>query len=290
MVFKMKEMILKTKDLIDPETEIHYAYHKSLKEITALHTHDFFEIFLITKGKAIHIINGTEEIINEGTLIFIRPPDKHHYEKINNENCELINVAFPAKTIKQLFNYFGEGYKAERLLNAEHPPKLNLPKLEREIIISRFERLNAISRKRKSKIKTELRVLLAEIFSKYFNAEIDETKKDVPPWLSKLKGEMEKKENFTVGISRMYELSERSPEHLSRSFKKYFQEVPTEFINKLKLNYAANLLVNSDSDITSIALDSGFENLSHFYHLFKKNFELSPKEFRAVHQKSLIPF
>lgn len=286
----MNEMILKTKDLIDPDTEIHYAYHKSLKDITAPHSHDFFEIFLITKGKALHKINGKEEILEEGTLVFIRPKDKHYYEKLPDNICELINVAFPAKTIKQLFNYFGEGFESERLLNADHPPTLILPQLEREIIISRFERLNTYSRKRKGKIKTELRLLLAEIFSRYFTGEIEKEKEDIPGWIIKLRTEMEKKENFTAGINRMYELSERSPEHLSRSLKKFYNETPTEFINKLRLNYSSNLLVNSDEDIASIALDAGFENLSHFYHLFKKYFSVSPKEFRLKHQKSLIPF
>jgi AraC family transcriptional regulator, dual regulator of chb operon len=36
-------------------------------------------------------------------------------------------------------------------------------------------------------------------------------------------------------------------------------------------------------------LDSGFDNLSHFYHLFKRKFNASPKEFREKHQKSIIP-
>ena len=283
-------MILRTKDLIDPETEIHYAYHKSLKEITAPHSHDFFEIFLITKGNAIHKINGKEETISEGELVFIRPHDTHYYEKSDSGNCELINAAFPAKTINQLFDYFGEGYRAERLLNAEYPPTLKLSRVEKEIIVSRFEKLNTISRQRKSKIKTELRLLLAEIFSKYFTGEIEEDKKDIPQWLLRIRNEMEKKENFCAGINRMYELAERSHEHLSRSFKKHFKEAPTEFINRLKLNYAANLLVNSDEDITGIAMESGFENLSHFYHLFKKSFSISPKEFRLKHQKSFIPF
>jgi AraC family cel operon transcriptional repressor len=286
----MDLLFLKTRDLIDPETEIHYAYHKSLKEITAPHTHDFFEIFLITKGKASHKINGKEEVIDEGTLVFIRPKDSHYYEKFNNEVCELINAAFPAGTITQLFDYFGEGFNADRLLNAEHPPTIKLPELEKDIIISRFERLNTVSRKSKAKIKTELRLLLAEIFSKYFKGDGGEERKGIPSWLVKIRNEMEKKENFTAGINMMYELSERSPEHLSRSFKKYFNEAPTGFINKLRINYAANLLLNSDKDVTEIALDSGFENLSHFYHLFKKIFSISPKEFRSKHQKNFIPF
>jgi len=286
----MKVIYLKTVDLIDPETEIHYAYHKSLGEITFPHNHDFFEIFLITKGKALHKINGKEEILDEGTMVFIRPDDTHYYERSGNENCELINIAFPSITIKQLFEYFGEGYQAKRLLSVKHPPALKLSLVEKEIIVSRFARLNTLSRGNKSKIKTELRILLAEIFSKYFAEDKQEGKEDVPAWLNKLRTEMKYKDNFITGISRMYELASRSPEHLSRSLKKYYKETPTEFINKLRLNYAANLLVNSDEDITAIALDSGFENLSHFYHLFKKNFGISPKEFRVKHQKSLIPF
>ncbi|MFO7447497.1 MAG: helix-turn-helix domain-containing protein [Ignavibacteriaceae bacterium] len=286
----MQVMYLKTRDLIDTETGIHYAYHKSLGDITFPHNHDFFEIFLITKGKAIHKINGKEEVIEEGTLVFIRPDDTHFYERFNNEPCELINVAFPASTIKQLFDYFGEGYKAGRLLRAKHPPTLKLSSVEKEVIVSRFEKLNTLSRGKKSRIKTEMRILLAEIFSKYFAEVKQEEKDDIPSWLVKVRSEMEKKENFIPGISRMYELSARSPEHLSRSLKKYYKETPTKFINKLRLNYAANLLVNTYEDITAIAMDSGFENLSHFYHLFKINFGISPKEFRGKHQKSLIPF
>lgn len=281
---------LKTNDLIDPESEIHYAYHKSLATITAPHSHDFFEIFLITKGEALHRINDKQEIIEEGNLVFIRPNDKHNYEKSHDKNCELINLAFPASTILKLFDYFGEGFHSDKLLNAEYPPKIRLSKIEKDILISRFERLNTLRRTNKEKIKTELRILLADIFSRYFSTEDDSVNEIIPTWLIKLKTEMGRKENFVLGISKMYELNEKTPEHLSRTFKKYYNESPTEYITNLRLNYAANLLSNSDEEITTIALDCGFENLSHFYHLFKKKFDISPKEFRLKHQKSIIPY
>lgn len=286
----MKSVKLKTKDLIDPESEIHYAYHKSLATITTPHSHDFFEVFLITKGEALHRINDKQEIIEEGDLVFIRPEDTHNYEKLDDKNCELINLAFPASTILNLFEYFGEGFHSDKLLKAYYPPKIKLSKIEKEILVSRLEKLNTLKRTSKKKIKTELRILLADIFSRYFSYEEESVNKVIPNWLFKLKSEMEQKENFTAGISKMYELCERTPEHLSRSFKKYFNESPTDYITNLRLNYAANLLSNSDEDITNIAMDCGFENLSHFYHLFRKKFDTSPKEFRLKHQKSIIPF
>jgi len=286
----MKAVKLKTKDLIDPESEIHYAYHKSLASITTPHYHDFFEIFLITKGEALHRIIDKEEIIKDGDLVFIRPDDTHNYEKSEDKNCELINIAFPSSTILKLFEYFGEGFHSDKLLKTEYPPKIKLSKIEKDILISRFEKLNTLRRTNKKKIKTELRILLADIFSRYFIYEEDAVNEIIPGWLVKIKSEMEKKENFVFGINRMYELCERTPEHLSRSFKKYFNESPTDYITNLRFNYAANLLSNSDEDITNISMDCGFENLSHFYHLFKRKFNTSPKEFRLKHQKSIIPF
>lgn len=286
----MKSVKLRTRDLIDPESEIHYAYHKSLATITTPHYHDFFEIFLITKGEAVHKINEKEEIIEEGDLVFIRPDDTHHYEKSDDRNCELINLAFPSTTILKLFDYFGDGFHSDKLLNANYPPRIKLSKIEKEILVSRFEKLNTLKRTNKKKIKTELRILLADIFSRYFIYEEESKNKIIPGWLMKLKSEMEKKENFSAGINKMHELCKRTPEHLSRSFKKYFNESPTDYITNLRLNFAANLLSNSDEDITNIAMDCGFENLSHFYHLFKKRFDASPKEFRSKHQKTIIPF
>jgi len=286
----MKAVKLKTKDLIDPESEIHYAYHKSLATITTPHHHDFFEIFLITKGEALHRINDMQEIIEECDLVFIRSNDTHNYEKFEDKNCELINIAFPAKAILKLFEYFGEGFHSDKLLKSEYPPKIKLSKIEKDILISRFEKLNTLRRTNKKKIKSELRILLADIFSRYFTYEDNLVNEIIPSWLTRLKEQMGKKENFVAGINKMYELCERTPEHLSRSFKKYFNESPTEYITNLRLNFAANLLSNSDEDITNISMNCGFENLSHFYHLFKKKFDSSPKEFRLKHQKSIIPF
>lgn len=286
----MSKVTLKTIDLIDPQSEIHYAFHKSLREITVMHKHDFYELFLIIKGSALHNINGEQKILYPGDLVFIRPADNHNYGKKDDENCELINIAFPASTINKLFDYLGEGFQPERLLDSRYPPGINLPELETEILKSRFEALNTISRKDKVKIKTQLRILLAEIFTRYFSPGKEEPEGNLPLWLKNLILEMQKKENFSNGFSKMVELSGKSAGYLSHAFKTYMGETPTKYLNNIRLNYAANVISNSDEDITAIAYDSGFDSLSHFHHLFRKQFKLTPKQFRQMHQRSLIPF
>jgi len=101
-------------------------------------------------------------------------------------------------------------------------------------------------------------------------------------WLQQLETQMKEKRNFKRGLHLMQELSGKSPEHLSRTFKKYFDKSPTDFINELRLNYARNMLEHSDTSIIDISIEAGFDNLSHFYHLFKNQYHISPRAFRKA--------
>jgi AraC family cel operon transcriptional repressor len=277
------------KDLIDPETEAHFAYHKSLKSITGRHNHDFYELFLITEGNVYHIINGNRELITEGSLVFIRPDDIHFYEKHGVKDCKLLNLAFPEITMEALSNYLGRGFYAEKLLRSKNPPHIVLTNIEINQMIVRFQKLATIPNHLKQELKTELRALLAEIFINYFSERHEDIQHSIPLWLENLNNDMKQTENFTAGLPRLHQLSSRSPEYLCRMIKKHYDKTPTQWINDFRLNYAVNLLTYTDEDILNVCLDSGFENLSHFYHLFKKKFLLSPSKYRKLNRRVAIP-
>ena len=102
----------------------------------------------------------------------------------------------------------------------------------------------------------------------------------IPPhWMFVLMNQMNKPENFIQGLPQMIKLAHLSQEHLTRAFRKYINVTPTQYINNLRLTYAAGLLVKSSHDITEICFLCGFNNLSHFYHQFKKKFNCSPKQY-----------
>jgi len=285
----MSPIKIYTEEILDPQTEIHYAFHKSLKDITVKHTHDFYEIFLIAKGKVKHVINDSEQILNEGTMIFMRPNDIHYYQRHEKDDVELINLAFPKKTITDLFDYLGEGFEAERLLESKLPPSSILSLTEKSILKERFEKLQLIPLSKKSEIRTALRILLAEIMTNYFSKSFWMQRSSIPRWLEETRSEMQQKEKFVSGFESMVGISHRSKEHLCREFKKHYAQTPTEYINDLRLNYSANLLMTTDESIPYISLESGFENLSHYYHLFKKKYNLSPGDFRKQNRKNVIP-
>lgn len=78
----------------------------------------------------------------------------------------------------------------------------------------------------------------------------------------------------------MYQISNCTPEHLCRSFRKYLNTSPTKFLNELRLEEATQKIIYTDIPIIDIAMDVGFGNLSYFYHLFKSKHNISPNKYR----------
>lgn len=74
-----------------------------------------------------------------------------------------------------------------------------------------------------------------------------------------------------LGISQNYFI------HL---FRQQFLMTPVEYINRLRVEKAMQMLSNTDTNILKIALQCGFGSLSTFYEFFKKQAGLTPKEYR----------
>lgn len=71
-----------------------------------------------------------------------------------------------------------------------------------------------------------------------------------------------------------------NPEYLSRLFKKEKGCTLSEFILKEKMNIAKSLLETTGFSVSIIASKVGYSNFSHFAQCFKKEFGVSPSEFR----------
>lgn len=64
---------------VNPETGFTCRYIRSDTEHFRPHRHNYYEIFLIIKNKAWHMINGRKHLLSEGNRLFIRDFDVHDY-------------------------------------------------------------------------------------------------------------------------------------------------------------------------------------------------------------------
>jgi AraC family cel operon transcriptional repressor len=269
---------------IDAQAETYPNLISSIKYAYPLHNHDYYEFFLIVSGRCIHRVNGSEQHTAEGALVFIRPDDTHAYDYDGEGDCEFINITCAAKAVEGALGYLGSSSLSARFLSPRMPPVTILSQAERETFIADFERLKVLSTLDKPYARLYLRSLIVEIFTRYFTSEHRTVSNSLPVWLEDLLTGMQKKENFTAGLDRMYEIAPRSPGHLNRAFRQHLRTTPTAYINSLRLGYAKNLLMTTEQSIVETAFESGFDNLSHFYHLFKAEFKTTPKELRKTRE------
>ncbi len=72
------------------------------------------------------------------------------------------------------------------------------------------------------------------------------------------------------------------PSYLSSLFRKHLNQSVNSYINFHRINIAKQMLRNTDSSITDIALLTGFYDSQHFLKTFKKNTGQTPSEYRNM--------
>ena len=75
-----------------PNDDLVLLHQYRVSETYALHRHEFYEVFYVLRGQALHEMDGSSQVVSEGTLVFIRPDDAHCYKVLNCDDFEFVNV------------------------------------------------------------------------------------------------------------------------------------------------------------------------------------------------------
>ncbi|HUS85129.1 MAG TPA: AraC family transcriptional regulator [Sedimentisphaerales bacterium] len=243
------------------------------------HSHDYFELFMVNRGSAVHRTNGVSQLLSKGTMVLMRPDDVHCYKQMSPD-FEIINILVPARTMRALFEYLGEDFYPGRFLDSEVPVACRLTPNDFEMIVVQLEQLVLAKHTHHGKSDAIFRFTMLNVIFTCFPATAGRDMPDMPRWLRGLCLEMMKKRNFIEGLPALYRLANKSKEHLSRTFRRHLEKSPTEYINDLRLEYSARTIMSTNAKIVDICGDAGFESVSHYYHLFRKKYGMSPIELR----------
>jgi len=245
-----------------------------------LHTHNYFETFLVISGSAIHHVNDKNFNLIKGSLVITRPEDKHCYLQPMSQDFQFINLIIATDLFNQILSFIGYGTNLEKLLNKRYPVQNDLLVIHFESLKATLEKLIAFPKTDIQRYNAAIKFTWIEILSHYFYKNKFDNKYLYPTWIKHLVSEMYKPENYSRGLPAMYEISNYSPGHLSRSFKKYLDTSPSKFLNELRIQVSAQSIIYTNTPIIDICENVGFKNLSHFYHLFKAKYKMSPNKYR----------
>lgn len=129
--------------------------------------------------------------------------------------------------------------------------------------------------------------LLHEVYNKFLNEK--KSNKKTPSWVQELKEIIQDQidTQFTFDLKQISNDLELNSSYLSREFSKYFEDLNFgDYIRKLRIEKAVNLIENSSYTLTEIAYMTGFSDQSHFTRIFKSHTGKNPSSYRKNKQKS----
>lgn len=122
--------------------------------------------------------------------------------------------------------------------------------------------------------------LLVEVYQKIIKTNAH---KKTPDWVVDLKEIIQDQIDTNLALS-LTEISSElkvNPSYISREFSKYFEDLSFgDYIRKMRVEKAIQLLHSSKYSLTEIAFLTGFSDQSHFTRIFKKQTGEKPSFYR----------
>lgn len=268
------------------EREYVKSYYHAPKEFIEMHTHNFYEINIITSGRGKHVINE-KTIEVSGYEVFVIPPGiKHGYS--NEEGLTIYHILLSEKFTSKHFpdlkklEGFSTLFEIEPLLRSrlEKGFFLKLNKEDRikiKDLISEIEKSEDITA---SFLTLYLISILSEKMSFVKNGL--ESEKFTANTLTLIESMEQIELNFSEKLN-FKTLAKRCAFSYStylRLFKKHSGMTPLEYQRSCQLKEATLLLHDTTETISSIAGKCGFYDSAHFIREFKKKYNLTPSEYR----------
>lgn len=244
------------------------------------HCHEFHEFFLVVSGTLEHILNGTRTLLPEGTLQLIHPGDHHLLRCAKGcPEVRIFNCNVHSEEIVKVLSFLSGGHEfsLDDCVQRVHlPPHSAAWNYLTGLAEKGFEKTgNPLLR------DSILRHLTGAVFLTLM-LRSGHSSTETPQWLADSCEAMKRKENYVEGLPCFLRLAARSQEHLCRSMKRFYGISPQEYILELRLDEAVRLLLNSEMEISAIACEVGFRNLSYFRRCFRKRFYVSPGIYKKM--------
>ena len=100
------------------------------------------------------------------------------------------------------------------------------------------------------------------------------------PLVENLKSYLDGNLTYGAELSHMARLFHYNEKYLGRLFKQKTGETVGEYVNRRRLEVAKKLLRSSDAPVIEVAAQVGFNNVTYFNRLFKRQYGRTPTAYR----------
>jgi AraC-like DNA-binding protein/mannose-6-phosphate isomerase-like protein (cupin superfamily) len=249
----------------------------------AAHSHDFVEVFCVIAGGGIHQIQDeVEKALTPGAIATILPGQAHSVRDISgNGPLAFINVAIRHAVWSRFFSMIErnppEGSTTGIVLYPQNAARIQSNRTLFEDILSSAPSEQSLSK---------LIRFLVNLVDRY---DLPEPSSGGSEWLEHILDALKDDEVLREGLPCLLGRLNISYSHLARLCRGQAGLSPTEVINRARINRAKHLLATSPIPVAAVGQRCGFNTMSHFYEVFRREAGTSPGAFRADLVKALSP-
>lgn len=265
--------------MINNYTGMKHDISKNLNE--SMHFHPEIEVVFVLDGRAKVKIKGTTYDMTSDDVIVINSGLMHQIESV--DKTLICTVQFSCRLMASLLgrdDYFFVCCSVRDRMKSYG----ELRSIFREIVYQ------TLQEKRRSEciIRSMMYRLLDQLIE-YFLVDESQDTGDITSEDARMQMIVQYvNQNYeeNISLSTLAEKMFTSSSTLSRFFKKQTGIYFNEYVNRIRLRAAIENLIYSDKNITKVAVDSGFSNISVFNRLFKDTYGMSPSDYRKAHTVS----
>lgn len=245
-----------------------------------LHFHPEYELTLIISGSGKRFVGDSVENFESGDLVLLGSNLPHFWrsDKPSETTSEAIVIQFSADFVENILGKLPECKSIISMLTiAKSGIKFAAsfaPLLENLITknaLKRFtqllELLEILSQ------STDYQTLASENFNiKPDDAENERMRKVLEFTLDNFQNE--------VSINEVADLANLTVPSFCRYFKARTRKTYVDYLQEIRVSHARKLLIDNKLSISQIGLECGFQNLSNFHRIFKKQVGVTPLAYR----------
>jgi hypothetical protein len=129
--------------------------------------------------------------------------------------------------------------------------------------------------------------LLLDVLNKFIKQK--SSKKKTPEWVKELKEIIQDQVDSSLSLTEISKSLDINPSYLSREFSKHFDNLSFgEYIRKLRIDKAIELIKLNTHSLTEVAYLTGFSDQSHFTRIFKQHTGRNPSAFKKEFAKGKV--
>lgn len=260
---------------------IDHKIHPYNHKMPTPHYHEYFELLYIINGNCDIIINNNMYSVKSGTIAFIPANVLHKTSYYGDVRPERIYIEFVEEYVSDIIGTYIEHFFFTNGKIISIPLELRDEITNDMKVMLEEYKSNHFMKERM--LKSLFQIFMIKLMRYEQDFKIYEVTDLVPAPELTIQKVMDYITNHyceNITLEELADIAHLNASYLSKKFKDINGVGFKEYINMLRIQYAKELLINSELSILEVAFKCGYDSANYFGDVFKRLAGISPSQYR----------